>query len=307
MTAQAMTVSTAEISPGDRIEFWEDWNRSCLVGLRCSTLRAAGLRVSARQRVIDEVTFTEISGDQHTVERSERALRQRPGDAIFVSILTSGSAFFTSPEGIIVAQAGESILYSTDQPYLFGFDRSTSQVILTVPMDLAYGDWGFAPLGAPRLLAPDQSRRLQAAVSGIVDCPAPDAQRAAIPELMREVAGGSSPLAALRGAAFAVIRRRLCDPRLTPVSLSQDLGVSERQLRRVFADGGESPATAIQGLRLAAARRRLRQDPRPTVSEVSAEFGFASPAHFARVFRARYGMTPSEARAGRSPLDRAHS
>ncbi|MBL5972337.1 MAG: AraC family transcriptional regulator [Candidatus Leucobacter sulfamidivorax] len=305
MTVLSTTVSTAEISPGERIEFWEHWNSSSLVGLRCSTLLADGLRVSARQRAWGDVTFTEIQGDQHTVERSPQALRQRPGDALFVSILTSGSAFFASPGGMIVAHAGESILYSTDQPYLFGFDRAMSQLILTVPMDVAYGDWGLAPADRPRLLTAEQSRGLRAAATAALageDEPGPRAGSAggaaadAISALLLDLGGTSSPLAALRARALAAVRRRLGDPRLAPASLAEELGVSERQLRRAFADGGQSPAAAIQRERLEAARRRLRGDPRLAVSDVAAEFCFASPAHFSRAFRAHHGATPSALR-----------
>ncbi len=295
MAAQSTTVSTAEVSPGDRIEFWEHWNSSSLVGLRCSTLLDGGLRVSARQRVQGDVTLTEIRGDQHTVERSPQALRQRPGGSLFVSILTSGSAFFSSPSGMIVAHAGESLLYSTDRPYLFGFDRAMSQLILTVPEEVAYDDWGLSPVEEPKLVTAEQSRRLRATASAILadeHGPGHDA----IPELILGLGAPTSPLAALRLRALATVRRRLGDPRLVPAALAEELGVSERQLRRAFADGGQSPAAAIQRERLEAARRRLQQNPRLAVSDVAAELCFASPAHFSRAFRAQHGSAPSALR-----------
>lgn len=294
MTAQTTSISTAQVSPGDRVEFWEEWNSSSLVGLRCSTLLADGLRVSAKQRALGDVTITEISGEQHSVERSPQALRSRPGDSIFVSILTRGSAFFTSPEGMIIAHAGESILYSTDQPYLFGFDRTMSQLILTVPMDVAYGDWGLEAVASPRLLAPDQSQRLSTAASAVIDDVHSDER--ALHEMMLALEGGSATLSALHVRALAEIRRRLGDDHLTPAELAATLAVSERQLRRAFESSGQSPAAAIQAERLDAAHRALQADAHTAVAEVAARYGFASPAHFSRVFRARFGSPPSALR-----------
>jgi len=40
-----------------------------------------------------------------------------------------------------------------------------------------------------------------------------------------------------------------------------------------------------------------------SITDIALSWGFASPAHFSRVFRDRYGMSPSEARqAPRAPV-----
>lgn len=316
---QTTTVSTAQVAPAERLEFWEAWNHSSLVGLRCSTLLAEGLQVSARQRILGDVVITEIDGEQHSVERSPQALRRRPGDSIFISILTRGTAVFATPDGMIVGHAGESILYPTDQPYLFGFDRAMSQLILTVPTDLAYGEWGLTPAHSPRLLTPEHSRQLHRAASAALSAPT-DASRPrhetgglrptnalskadalhqadALSALIRACRGEVSPLTELRARAIADIRRRLSDESLTPSTLAAALGVSERQLRRAFAASDDTASGTIQAERLDAAHRMLQADPPPTVTDVAARFAFASPAHFSRVFRARFGLPPSAARA----------
>ncbi len=72
------------------------------------------------------------------------------------------------------------------------------------------------------------------------------------------------------------------------------LGVSSSQLRRLFAEGiGATPRHLLCDLRLRAAARLLA-DPATRIKDIQALVGIAS--HFARDFRCRFGMSPSEFR-----------
>jgi len=66
---------------------------------------------------------------------------------------------------------------------------------------------------------------------------------------------------------------------------------------RVYrALAGESLGTTVQRLRLARAAHLLAASAAP-ISEVSGRVGFETPQAFARAFRERFGVAPSEARA----------
>ncbi|MES9603980.1 helix-turn-helix domain-containing protein [Actinomadura sp. NPDC000929] len=77
------------------------------------------------------------------------------------------------------------------------------------------------------------------------------------------------------------------------------LGVSVRHLGRIFETAGTTPARHILERRLQRARDELASPAaaRTTIADVAYRWGFSSQAHFARRFRARFGLTPSEARA----------
>ena len=77
--------------------------------------------------------------------------------------------------------------------------------------------------------------------------------------------------------------------------------VSERHLDRMFRDKrGLSFSQQYRMIRITHARRLLRQSPL-TISEIAAATGFASAAHFARVYRTLFGLSPSaERRIGSS-------
>jgi AraC-like DNA-binding protein len=114
-------------------------------------------------------------------------------------------------------------------------------------------------------------------------------------------------LAAGRGLAAARLRAIKTDivAHLTDRALSLDAvatrqGISPVYVRKLLADDGTSFTDFVLAERLARAHRRLA-DPRfarRTISDIAFGCGFGDLSYFNRAFRRRYGMTPSEARAG---------
>lgn len=79
--------------------------------------------------------------------------------------------------------------------------------------------------------------------------------------------------------------------------LAARLGISARQLRRIFAASfGASPIVYAQSSRLLQAKRLL-MDTRLPLAEVALGAGFSSLRRFNELFSARYRMTPSSLRA----------
>ena len=71
-----------------------------------------------------------------------------------------------------------------------------------------------------------------------------------------------------------------------------------RRLHQVFQDEGTTVSTWIRTRRLERCRRAL-EDPMSAgvpVARIAARWGFPDAAHFSRVFKAAYGVSPSAAR-----------
>lgn len=84
---------------------------------------------------------------------------------------------------------------------------------------------------------------------------------------------------------------------LRPVEVAARLGISARQLERLFDRHlGTSPKRYAMELRLNRARNLIVQTEQ-SVAEVAMASGFTSTSHFSRVFRARYGVSPAAQRA----------
>lgn len=93
------------------------------------------------------------------------------------------------------------------------------------------------------------------------------------------------------------IEANLEDPDLCPHSLSQHFGISVRYLHLLFKDDSFSVSRWILERRLERCRRELvRSGLRKNITEVAFCWGFNDSAHFSRVFRKRYGLSPREYR-----------
>jgi len=94
------------------------------------------------------------------------------------------------------------------------------------------------------------------------------------------------------------IERELCDPGLTPSIVAENLGISERYLRKLFAMEDDSATKYIQRRRLEKCAAQLASPVwrGRTISDIAFSWGFNSSAHFTRAFRARFGCSPKEYR-----------
>lgn len=96
----------------------------------------------------------------------------------------------------------------------------------------------------------------------------------------------------------AYISRHLSDVELTPASIASALGVSVRYLHKIMRHSGQTLCRHILDMRLEKSRSFLvhpilRQE---TVTDIALRSGFNSMTHFSRVFRERYGVSPSQFR-----------
>ena len=102
--------------------------------------------------------------------------------------------------------------------------------------------------------------------------------------------------------AIILMERNLETP-LSLAEIAEACGLSQRHLARLFREHtGVTPVRYYMDVRLDRARGMITQT-ELSVLQVSVACGFASPEYFARVYRARFGLTPSADRvAGRVPF-----
>lgn len=115
----------------------------------------------------------------------------------------------------------------------------------------------------------------------------------------------------LRSARLAALRKYLEEnhlrPELSVSAAAKAMKISERYLQDLMAETGESFTEAVGRLRLERARQLLA-DPRYRrlhISEIAFASGFSDISYFCRLFRRRFGDSPSgyrimEASSGRS-------
>lgn len=101
--------------------------------------------------------------------------------------------------------------------------------------------------------------------------------------------------------AIALMRAHLDEP-LPPGRIAEQLGISVRQLERLFGRHlNSSPKKYYTEMRLERARNLLLQT-ELSIIQVAFASGFESAGHFSRVYRIAYGVTPREQRVRCSML-----
>lgn len=96
--------------------------------------------------------------------------------------------------------------------------------------------------------------------------------------------------------AALIIMERNIENTLSIPQLAASVGVSRRQLERLFLEKTKSsPALAYRRVRLERARHLLLQTKAPLI-EIALEVGFENASHFARLFRKTYGESPTTLR-----------
>ncbi|GHC16536.1 GlxA family transcriptional regulator [Aidingimonas halophila] len=95
--------------------------------------------------------------------------------------------------------------------------------------------------------------------------------------------------------AVSLMEANIEEP-LTTHELAEHLGISRRQLERLFKKYLKAvPSRYYLDIRLQQARKLLRDSDRP-VGDIALQTGFSSGAHFSTAYRNHYGITPREER-----------
>jgi AraC family transcriptional regulator, carnitine catabolism transcriptional activator len=95
---------------------------------------------------------------------------------------------------------------------------------------------------------------------------------------------------------IGVMEQNMEEP-LTPDALAESIGVTRRQLERLFCSAmKDTPTHFYLGLRLTRARELLQQTDM-SILAVCVACGFESPSHFSRTYRARFNTSPRQDRS----------
>jgi AraC-like DNA-binding protein len=97
----------------------------------------------------------------------------------------------------------------------------------------------------------------------------------------------------------AHIEQRLADPNLNVSTVAAANHISVRYVQKLFENEGETVTGWIRDRRISHCRRDLA-DPQFTqwpIRSIAARWGLVNAAHFSRLFKSVYGLSPTEYRA----------
>lgn len=301
--------STVDIPPAERHDTWSDRGWPSIAALFTST-PIGPFSTSAENIQLDGIAISYSTGTARILERTPERIAADRIDILGVGVLLEGEMHGIADAREFEARSGEILLFDIAQPITMTMSITRS-IQLGIPRPLAEAELGpLADLhglvigreGASLLHA--HLLKLSEALQTISEADAPRLARTLLDLLVVAVHAAAKadrdappPLVGMAARARGEIRANLESSSLTIANLCRRLKVSRSTLHRLFEDEG-GVQTYIRNSRLDAARIALL-DPAndERIGAIAERLGFSDAAHFSRLFRVRFGETPSQCRA----------
>ncbi len=310
-------IRTWEVPAAQRLDAW----RSVV----CDTLGPLDMRAESDAPLDGEIAAGRLgqvtvgrvqTSTPHSVHRTPGLIRRDSPELYRVVLAMSGNPVLSQNDRTTRLAPGEFAIYDFTRPYDLAYDAAVQLAVFSLPHALLSlppdhvsrltavtiaSDTGAGALAAPLLsrvatdlatYQPASAARLSTVVMDLVTT--------AVAEHADQVASLSAEsqdrTALLRIHAF--IEQHLGEMDLDPGLVAAAHHISLRQLHRLFETQNTTVAAWIRQRRLERCRKDLA-DPAlhsVAVGAVGARWGLAEAAHFSRLFRAAYGLAPTEFR-----------
>ncbi|MXO73031.1 helix-turn-helix domain-containing protein [Alteraurantiacibacter buctensis] len=299
----------SEVLPALRTRVWENSVHLAFPGVRVAPAEGQSFNGRLKQISIGPVRIGSVCATAHTVEIDNSVIRKE--EALFaVLIVKSGTHELSHPKGEIILRPGDMTVLQNNLDFTIKSLEGSEVLICTLPQVLfAEKARHFLELSGRRLpadapLASLLQHHLEQAFErhrqfSEVDCSAWLAAFLALASgLRRSPADDNEDIPHWRvEAALRMIEERINCFDLTAEAIARSQNISRRRLDQLFTDAtGETIASKILELRLmkaASALCDMAQHERH-VTSIAFDSGFKDSAHFSRVFRRRFNMSPSQ-------------
>ncbi|MDJ1371008.1 AraC-like ligand-binding domain-containing protein [Gulosibacter molinativorax] len=260
-----------------------------------------------------DVHLLDIAADTHAVHRTNSLVKKSPQAFLKFSIVEEGSALIVQDGRETALNQGDMTVYDTNRPYTLAYDGPARMSIIMFPKEqLDIPANVIANLTARKL---SSSRGTGAIIRPFISSLAENVHslddfqtrrmtRSAIDllgtlfdeELTRIVPNDEE--AHLLNAIYGYIDDHIGDPGLNPAQIAAAHFISVRSLHSLFTQQQTTVSTLIRTRRLQNCHddivNPLLAD-RP-LNTIASGYGFLDPAHFSRLFRNYFGISPSEMR-----------
>ena len=304
------TFSTATTEPQHRSSKWNAVVNESYFPLELQFRDPIHFNGQLSRMSMGHVGMSRLTSDPLSYERRRAHIREAREEEYLITLPRATSVEFRQLGREVRCDPGGFILERGDEPYRFLYENPNDLFVLKVGRkaleervrqpDRFCAKVFNATSGTAGLFASmvDQAQSkfadLGAAAGETVGRQLLELLGLALDET---VDASSSNLSAVRTAHISrvekFIRENLKNPNLSPDLIAESCGISKRYLHDLFNDVNGTVSQQIRDQRLVAARDRLATAPGLPISEVSYRFGFSDQAQFSRLFKSKFGITPS--------------
>jgi AraC-like DNA-binding protein len=303
------SVQTLDLPASQRFDFWKHVLSDTFVPLDVHCPDATDFHGRMRGCELGALRFIEVDAQPHTAERTPRLIRAAPAGCYKVALQVHGTSVLVQDGRETMLTPGDFSLYDTDRPYTLALETHR-KLVLVFPRDLL----GLPPIrlagltatrisgGTAALIAPFLGQL--AGILDDVDGRAGVRLAGNVLDLLATVLAERldqppADMDALHRAQMlhitTYIEEHLAEADLCPTQIAIAHHISLRQLHKLFHANGSTVAGWIRERRLEHCARDLREKSCP-VSAIGARWGYPDPAHFSRLFKAAYGVSPRDYR-----------
>jgi AraC-like DNA-binding protein len=269
-----------------------------------------------RSRQLADASLIELTATPQTIERAPGLITESDKPYFIVSMQLMGTGMMLQDGREAVLGPGDMAIFDTNRPYTRTYETDFRSLVFRLPqsfLDLPSesisqltatrfaGDSGPSSLVAPFLagLANNMDRLSGHTGLRFVRNTADLIATMLHSELGARIANApEGNRAVLLRDIDLFIEQHLPDPNLDPQSIAAANFISLRNLHGLFHDRGVSVSSWVRTRRLDLCQRDLI-DPllaQVPVASIAARWGLTDPAHFSRLFKRTYGVSPTDYR-----------
>lgn len=323
---------TEDLPPADRFDCWYQLTRSSIIPSIIRADQITDFRASARVLDFAAVQVHLLSEPKVQVRRPWKLVRQSDHEHFHLTFVERGEVWFAQAGRCATVRMGGLLFYDSSHPFEawaahdescctssrhFGIRVPRAMLPRPVLADQLIGTGLPNHTGMRTLLAGylreliKPSARFSAADATTLGGIAVDLVAALLAHETDTVSSleAETRQRALLARIHHFIRQHLGDPSLSPATIAAAHHISVRYLHKLFQTQDVTVAALIRRYRLERCQLDLadaRQLSRP-IHTIAARWGFTDNAHFSRLFRATYGISARDYRAGQQHDVRASS
>ena len=312
---QHIQFTTRSEHPNDRAARWNEINRAYFGDLEAECLNDEPLDAEFSVFTVGNVRMFRIAAPAHRIQRSAHRNKTPIGDMYKLLLQLDGHADVLQKDDSAQLQRGDWCLYDPRVPYSITNYGPTSLLVVQIPRPLLKG---FKVPGLHNCIAHTSSviglhavlgsflQSLSEQLGTLSDGVGQPLSETVVGLLASTLAaydeddtGHAKLPAVLKARVKQYVQSHLGESDLTIERISQDMRCSKRYLHRVFEDDACSLDRYIWQARLERCQAALKSPSalHKSVSEVAYTWGFNSSAHFCRLFKSQYGMSPTSFRS----------
>jgi AraC-like DNA-binding protein len=242
---------------------------------------------------------------RHTISAGAESLDA----AIFIIQMRNGTFLVDACGEKIGVENGQCVLVNNAQPFVLSSERETIGLVVRFPTDwlcqwvtgaeylpsqlITNDGWGAALSAFVQNVNPTNIDTLTVSPGAVAE------QLAVMLELATAIRLPEVRTSTKQRQRLEAVRQAIRDmshePEVTPLEVANQLGMSKRYLHQILATSGSSFSQEVSDVRLSRARVLLTSHSTSlTVTEVAMRCGFSDSSHFAKRFKAKYGLTPKQ-------------